>query len=210
MDFFATAVRRAARSERRSTLRCMPGWCAALAVAFALSVSVSWAQTSRTYTRNADFDEGELFNVHHDVPDQLQLAGKAKLFPFINVAASLRGTVVRIDVNTGQVVGEYLTAPDRRQKNPSRTTVDFEGNVWVGNRDERGFSVPLSPGGSVTKIALVIGGMRCDSTGKPDSSGEYLKPPFSYCTAVDRNGDGLIRTSRGQQYPSLEKHGACG
>lgn len=151
---------------------------------------------SRTYTLNADFDEGTLLNVNHDVPDQLQLNKETKPFPFIWVACSYRGTIVRIDVNTGAVLGEYQSAPDGRWRNPSRTTVDLNGNVWVSNRDE---SDPIDGKlhGSVVKIGLVIGGTRVDKDGNPDPNGEYLKPPFMYSTAVDRDGDGLIKTSRG-------------
>jgi hypothetical protein len=68
------------------------------------------------------------------------------------VALSGRGSVARIDTNhieadgivsladsaagAGAVLGEYLSAPAGRSTNPSRTTVDQNGDVWVGNRDE--------------------------------------------------------------------------
>jgi hypothetical protein len=72
---------------------------------------------------------------------------------YIAVACSGRGTVVRINTSTGAILGEYWSAPENRGRNPSRTTVDFYGNVWVGNRDE-------SDGGkgSVIKIGVVEGG----------------------------------------------------
>lgn len=65
------------------------------------------------------------------VPGQPRLKTPPPLFPNINVACSNRRTVARIDVNTRQVVGEYLAAPqqslfsDPRYGNtdPSRTTV---------------------------------------------------------------------------------------
>lgn len=39
---------------------------------------------SRTYTLDADFDEGTLINVTHDtVPDQLQLIDQGEAFNFI-------------------------------------------------------------------------------------------------------------------------------
>ncbi len=163
------------------------------------------AENSHTFTVNADFDTGYLINVNHDVPgaDQLQLNVKTKTFPFINVAASGRGTVVRINTQTGEVIGEYRTAPEGLGNwvdmggpwgftpNPSRTTVDLYGNVWVGNRAD-----DVDGMGSVVKIGLIIGGTRCRQDGTPDPDGEYLKPPFEYNTCVDRNGDGLIKTSR--------------
>lgn len=151
---------------------------------------------SRVYTLNADFDEGTLLNVNHAIDDQLQLNTETKPFPFIWVACSARGTVVRIDVNTGVILGEYLSAPAGRPRNPSRTTVDLNGNVWVSNRDEADSIAGLQYG-SVVKIGLVIGGTRVDAGGNPDPNGDYLKPPFLYSTAVDRDGDGLIKTSRG-------------
>ncbi len=151
---------------------------------------------TRVYTLNADFDEGTLLNVNHNIPDQLQLNTETKPFPFIWVACSARGTVVRIDVNTGTILGEYLSAPEGRGRDPSRTTVDLNGNVWVSNRGEAG-DIGGLPHGSVVKIGLVIGGTRVDKDGNPDPNGEYLKPPFLYSTAVDRDGDGLIKTSRG-------------
>ncbi len=84
-----------------------------------------------TYTVDADFDLGLLFNVNHDVPnsDQLQLNTVTAPLPFVNIACSARGTIVRIDVNTGAILGEYFTAPNGMGCNPSRTTVDRLGNV---------------------------------------------------------------------------------
>lgn len=151
---------------------------------------------SRVYTENADFDEGTLLNVNHEVAGQLQLNQTTQPFPFVNIACSARGTIVRIDVNTGTILGEYLTAPDGMGRNPSRTTVDKYGNVWVANRDEYGWSGGENKG-SVTRVGLVIGGTRCDSDGTPNGAGQYLKPPFQYSTVGDRDGDGLIKTSTG-------------
>ncbi len=146
-----------------------------------------------TYTMNADFDKGMIVNLNHEVQaDQLQLNTITKPFPYINIAASSRGTIVRVDVNTGQVLGEYYTAPSGRSRNPSRTTVDLYGNVWVSNRNE-------SSGGkgSVTRVGLIIGGTRVNQDGTPNSTGQYLAPPFQYTTCIDKNNDGLIKTSRG-------------
>ncbi len=150
---------------------------------------------SRTYRYDSDFDEGNLLNVNHDSPfnNQLQLNATTTPFPYINVALSGRGTIARIDVNTGTVVGEYRTAPQGLGLDPSRTTVDLAGSVWCGNRAQNG-------DGSVVKVGLIIGGTRgtlVDGVFTPDPLGEYLAPPFQYNTCVDRNGDGHIRTSRG-------------
>ena len=124
-----------------------------------------------TYTYDADFDEGTLINVNHNSPnnDQLQLNEAGEPFDFIWVAASARGTIIKIDTLTGEILGEYLSAPDGRGRNPSRTTVDANGNVWAGNRAE-------SSGGkgSVVHVGLL-----------------------ENCQCVDRNGNGVIDTSTG-------------
>lgn len=169
----------------------------ALAGMYVLPAGLALGQ-SRTYTLDADFDEGNLVSVNHDAPNnnQLQLNAIATPFPFVNIACSARGTIVRIDVNTGTILGEYLTAPDGMGRNPSRTTVDQLGNVWVSNRDEYGFSGGENKG-SVARVGLLIGGTRADAAGTPDPGGQYFKPPFQYNTCVDRDGDGLLKTSFG-------------
>ena len=98
------------------------------------------------YTEDAQFDTGSLVSVHHDTPlnDQLQLVENGSTFPFIWVALSDFGTIVKIDVETGEILGEYSTSPDNRGSNPSRTTVALDGSVWVGNRS----------GQSVTHVGL--------------------------------------------------------
>ncbi len=157
----------------------------------------------RTYTSDVDFDRGVLFNVNHDSPNsnQLQLNTVTAPLPFVNIACSNRGTIVRIDVNTGVILGEYLTAPNTMGRDPSRTTVDRLGNVWVSNRAESGTFNGQSSG-SVTRVGIVIGGTRGDKdpvTGAftPNPAGQYLQGPFQYSTCIDRDGDGLIRTSTG-------------
>ncbi|MFH1687944.1 MAG: T9SS type A sorting domain-containing protein [bacterium] len=157
----------------------------------------AWSQT-RTYTLDADFDEGTLINVNHDSPnnDRLQLNETARPFPFVYIACSGRGSVVRIDVETGAILGEYWTSPSGMGRNPSRTTVDQFGNVWVANRAETGLSGGARKG-SITRIGLVIGGTRVNADGTPNPTGQYLAPPFAYSTVADRDGDGLIKTSLG-------------
>jgi RHS repeat-associated protein/uncharacterized repeat protein (TIGR01451 family) len=128
---------------------------------------------TRTYTTSADFAEGTSINLTDTPPDQLRLDDTTGAFGFIWVAASNRGTVVKIDTVTGTVLGEYWSAPQNRSKDPSRTTVDHNGNVWVGNRAETS-AVGGVAKGSVTQIGLVENGQ-----------------------CVDRNGNGVIDTSTG-------------
>jgi DNA-binding beta-propeller fold protein YncE len=160
------------------------------------------ALAETVYTTDADFDLGTLVDVNHDPPnnDQLQLNTTVTSFVFVNVAASGRGTIIRIDADTGDILGEYKTAPEGRGLNPSRTSVDSLGNVWTTNRDEAG-EIDGTPFGSAVKIGLIIGGTRVtiDENGDvtPDPAGEYLEPPFEYSTCIDRDEDGLIKTSRG-------------
>ncbi|MEW6381422.1 MAG: hypothetical protein AB1611_17725 [bacterium] len=145
-----------------------------MAVGFlSLVISPAHADTY-TYTTDADFDQGTLTNVVHDPADQLQLDDTTSASHFIWVAVSSKGTVVKINTRTHQIVGEYQTAPNGMGMNPSRTTVDADGNVWVTNRDEYGY-VP-SEGqwmGSVTYI------------GSPETRW------------IDRNGNGVCDTSTG-------------
>lgn len=166
----------------------------AASLALAALLGSAHAQQSRTYTLDADFDEGVLVNVNHSVPDQLQLdlATSGARINFAAVAASGRGTIIRFDTDSGAIYGEYRTGPEGLGRNPSRTSIDSQGNVWVGNRDKLGGGM-----GSVCRIGLIMGGTRVDANGTPNPSGQYLAPPFDYNTCFDRDGDGLIRTSRG-------------
>lgn len=158
------------------------------------------------YTSMADFNQGYLFNLEHvNVmgDDCLKLKDEVRAWPIVSVANSGRGTLSRININNGNVIGEYHTAPDFMQDNPSRTTGDEFGNVWVTNRDEAGL-VAGTPKGSVTRVGLVVGGTRGIKVGNTfvaNPVGDYLQGPFSYCTCSDRDGDGLIKTSRG--YPHV-------
>ena len=111
--------------------------------------------TERTYTLDADFDQGTQFNVIHDVANQLQLDHTAREFDFLWVAVSSKGTIVKINTTTGQVIGEYFTSPSGQPKDPSRTTVDLNGNVWATNR----------AGNSVVHIGLVENGQCVDRNG---------------------------------------------
>jgi hypothetical protein len=164
----------------------------------ALLAAPALGQHSITYTLDADFEMGVLDHVNHTaVHDQLQLdVNPSSNQPFVCLSLSGNGTLVRFNANTGAFFGEYSTAPDGFAKNPSRISIDSKGNVWVGNRDEAS-SVNGTPKGSVAKIGFVVGGTRSNADGSANPNGQYLKGPFTYNTCVDRNNDGLIKTSRG-------------
>jgi RHS repeat-associated protein len=108
--------------------------------------------TSRTYTFDADFNEGSLVSLTKGAGNQLQLDDTTQSFNFIWVAVSSKGTVVKINTETGAIIGEYRTSPDGQPKDPSRTTVDQNGNVWATNR----------AGNSVVHIGLIENGQCVD------------------------------------------------
>ncbi|HEX7152060.1 MAG TPA: RHS repeat-associated core domain-containing protein [Thermoanaerobaculia bacterium] len=143
--------------------------------------------TSRVYTLDADFSEGSLLNVTRSVPHQLQIDDATRTFNFIWVAVSSKGTVVKIDTETGAVLGEYFTSPAGQPRDPSRTTVDNNGNVWAGNRG----------GNSVVHIGLVENGQCVDrnSNGIIDTSTGYgdIKPWLNTNNANTNGGVSLAQ-----------------
>ncbi len=159
---------------------------------------------SKVYTYNVDFQKGALHNVNFDdVPNELRLNNTTAPYPYVYFAASRRGTIVRVDARTGQILGEYATAPNNHVAAawPSRISVDSKGNVWVANSGVWSNPTVTDHKGSITRIGVVIGGTRGRKDGAtfvPDPTGDYLAPPFIYNTCVDRDGDGFIRTSRGR------------
>jgi hypothetical protein len=130
----------------------------------------------RTYTVNADFDEGSLDGVEHTtVPDQLQLMNETVYYPSPYLwVPNENESVSKVNVNTGKEEARYWTGPisdpvfaDEGNPSsggePSRTTVDLKGNCWVANRYA----------GSALKIGLL-------------ENGQW----------EDRNGNGVCDTSR--------------
>lgn len=105
--------------------------------------------------------------------DGIRLDDEPAAFRFIWVAASRRGTVIKIDTDTGEILGEYWSAPvydpEAPSVSPSRSVVDGNGNAWIGNRRDS-----FEGRGSVVKIGLLENGQ-----------------------CIDRNGDGEIQTSQG-------------
>lgn len=106
----------------------------------------------RTYSTNEDFEEGSMVGVEA-VDDQLQLTERVTTLPFIWVPNN-SGTVSKVDTETGDELGRYKVVPPDlpHHGNPSRTTVDLQGNVWVGNRTA----------GTVVKIGLYEAGQYID------------------------------------------------
>ncbi|MHC4954291.1 MAG: PEP-CTERM sorting domain-containing protein [Planctomycetota bacterium] len=131
-----------------------------IAPAFVLLLGGVASAGTITITTDGDWDMGSFSSTNRNPPpgNAVKLdVGIVTPFDFIWVAASGRNTAVRIDTNTGAVLGEYRTSPSGMGGNPSRTTVDASGNVWVGNRDEAGFVGGVRKG-SVTKISATASG----------------------------------------------------
>jgi hypothetical protein len=135
------------------------------------------AGPTRTYTTDADFDEGSLNGVNHDAPNsnQLQLSETTTTEKFLYVAHTNDGILLKLNTETGAQVARYHTqrtvectiagcTPSPTGWYPSRTAVDLNGDVWVANR-------AFGAQGTITKIA--------------NNPGD----------CIDRNGNGVIDTS---------------
>ncbi len=153
------------------------------------------AAQGRRYGTSGDFQNGILISLN-DGGDKLLMPDEGTPLPFLYIPTD-GGTVLRLDAETGDVLGEYPTAPVKLIRNPQRIAVDLLGNAWVLNWNEVDGSCGSETEATLVRIGVVIGGTRTDANGDPDPNGEYLKPPFVYSTCVDRDNDGLIRTSRG-------------
>jgi len=160
---------------------------------------------SFSFTTTDDWATGVLTNVNSDPPpptgDGHLRLNDAVLTPFnhIWVALSGRGTAVRIDTNAAPgtytpeqaggsiVLGEYRTAPMGQATNPSRTTVDAYGNVWVGNRDESNGGQ-----GSVAKISATPDGTTSSGVWNDGSNsgatGTFNALPWTNTGGADTNG----------------------
>jgi Concanavalin A-like lectin/glucanases superfamily/Bacterial TSP3 repeat len=175
--------------------------------------SITYSSTNNfgtSYWTNTTNAQGIIINLNYtNSSGSLQMGQQVTPMPFVNIPVGTDGTnggtILRLDAKTGTVLGEYLTAPWGKPSWPAHVAVDHYGNVWVANWDERGFLDGTS-NGSVTRVGIVIGGTRGYKTNDlggtnftfvPSTNGKYLKPPFQYCTAIDRDGDGLIKTSYG-------------
>ncbi|MBM3878258.1 MAG: hypothetical protein FJ387_00810 [Verrucomicrobia bacterium] len=124
------------------------------------------------YTADEDFEKGILMGVSYEiVPDQLQPAREPLTLPFLWVPNSNEGTVSKVDTRTGEELARYRTGPAHLNGNPSRTTIDQQGNCWVANRHT----------GTALKIGLFEGGQY------QDRNRDGLVQ-----TSQDRNGDGDI------------------
>ncbi|MFW0862137.1 MAG: Ig-like domain-containing protein [Candidatus Komeilibacteria bacterium] len=73
------------------------------------------------------------------VPGQLRLNFKGADTPYLWVARSNLDQVVRVSTADGSITGPYIVGD-----NPSRTSVDSYGRVWVANRNSNDITVILT------------------------------------------------------------------
>jgi len=193
-----------------------------LGVLLIVTVPLTLSAATFTYTNDADWDQGLYTSTNSGPPgtdDQLQLDPNVVTpFHHIWVALSGRDGVVRINTDhqdadgvvtladsaagDGAVYGEYLSRPAGMKGNPSRTTVDQNGDVWVGNRSQ------TSGGGSIVKISATPDGTtstgvwngstfnRLDwsNTGSVDSAGGTSTATDSAISQYVRTDGTAIRT----------------
>jgi hypothetical protein len=166
---------------------------------------------NKTYTLDADFDLGVLFNVNHDAPNnnQLQLNETLTTFPVMWIANAGEDTVSKIDTNTGRELARYRTGfgpagqPGYQPHlgnayagpAPSRTGVNTDGHLYIANRrfDNR----PAD----VLKI-LSEGGIDRNGNGTIDTSSDLDNNGVISGAEIlpmgDTNGNGIIEISEVQ------------
>lgn len=147
-----------------------------LSFAFGLALQ---SQTTE-YTLDADFQQGILFNVNLDTPDQLGVSTAQATFPFLYIANAGDDTVSKINSDTNLEVARYRTFFSNTSPHgnsgftgpaPSRTAVDSDGNCYVANR---GFGSQHPGHDEYTQVIKIL------------ASG-----------GIDRDGNGSIETSTG-------------
>ena len=101
---------------------------------------------TKVWTTTQDFagTSGHKNTTWTDVPNQVQIIKnppKSKQTPFLYVPNNNPGNVVQIDTKTGKINWTFnldtisnLTGVRKGRTSPSRTTVDANGDVWVGLR----------------------------------------------------------------------------
>ena len=126
--------------------------------------STSATPIAAQYTTTSDFERGWMSGLESwSTPDQLQLGGASGVLPYLWIPNDNDNSISKVDTRTGRELARYRTGPASIVGNPSRTTVDLQGNCWVANRNSA----------TVVKVGLL-------------EHGNY----------DDRNGDGLVQTSR--------------
>ncbi|MCB9654698.1 MAG: hypothetical protein H6729_11270 [Deltaproteobacteria bacterium] len=125
---------------------------------------------SITFTGSDDFRTGVLTGLNADTSGELQVSSGLALYetPFIWVPNSAARTVTRIDTKTLDPSPAFPLINEAGVDcyNPSRTTVDIEGHVWVGCRGDASYlnrdqvtpdMVPVQVDNKVVKLSRETG-----------------------------------------------------
>jgi len=140
--------------------------------------------------------DGGTFINSECIQGELRIRTSPQVLPYLWVPLSNRGTVLRIAtaahetsdgrfVQRGDIVGEYRVAPSRcaylgySSYGPSRTSVDYDGNVWVAHRSPTSFDY----GHHVVKIGTGFGEQWIDrnNNGRIDTSQGYGDFLLGWC-----------------------------
>ena len=137
--------------------------------------SSSATPVAAQYTTTADFERGWMSGLEAwSPPDQLQLGGASGVLPYLWVPNGNDHSISKVDTRSGRELARYRTGPASVAGNPSRTTVDLQGNCWVANRNSA----------TVVKVGLLEHGAFDDRNGDGVAQ-----------TSRDLNGDGSITGS---------------
>ncbi|MCI0636454.1 MAG: hypothetical protein L0206_21430, partial [Actinobacteria bacterium] len=98
-------------------------------------------------------DPGVCDGVEETPEGWITLGGSTLSLTHIWIANSSENTVSKLDTRTGEEVGRFYTGLDPTNADPSRTAVDLDGSVYVGNRAFYPPGGGLDAQASVTKIA---------------------------------------------------------
>jgi hypothetical protein len=165
------------------------------------TVSLPAVAGQKTFTTDADFDTGVLFNVNHSAPnnDQLQLNQQVTTFPVLWAANAGEDTVSKIDTNLNKEIGRYRTwfTPVAIHgafagPAPSRTAVDQNGDVYVANRHFDGrqaMVLKILTSGFIDRNGNGVADTSSDGNNDGTISGAEILP------VVDDNANGIPECS---------------
>jgi hypothetical protein len=174
-----------------------------VAMLSALPVSAQVNAATKKYTTTADFGLGTAFNVD-TTGNQVDLAAVVTTFPLMWIANAGEDTVSKVDTTTGKELGRYRTwftgtpgypahlGNPYGGAAPSRTAVDTDGNVYVGNRHFDGRAPVLLKILSGTFIDRNSNGVADTST---DANNNGVIDPGEMLPLVDSNANGVIDPS---------------